>query len=778
MNQVVFEVGRSGTGSIKPLIKKEYWDAKNIMDDKKLREQLPPKIPLRQKNKTKLAKLPNSPDCPSFIAWYLDTNYELTAIPPLFFHRILLLQVLDLSNSNIKSLPKSLPKLVALKKLCLRQCKLFMELSPQIGKLKNLEELDLDETQIVDLPAEIGQLVRLRKLRVSFYGLTKFIKKRLQANIVIRPETISNLSQLIELSIDVDPADKRWDDSMEAVVKEVCRLKVLTSLSLYLPKVQVLDDFSSNLMYPSLSKFRFIVGYQKRRIISRVPDEVEAEFRNWGKCLKFVNGENIPIGIKRVLNYSTSFYLDNHATAVNLSEFGIENMKRIKFCLLAECNKMETIIDQSEVHQSSAKHVLESLQYLSIYYMKNLGSIWKGPVQYGCFSKLKSLALRTCPKLSTVFPHDLIENFVNLEEFILEDCPRVTNLISYAPISFRAMSDNFLPSLKRLLLLYLPELVNISNGLLIAPKLESIGFYSCPKFKCISKLELSSKNLKKIKGESEWWADIKWNETEWGTEADYLMRVFSPISKDRDVMTQLVEDQDIFVASIKTEEQPGKVMMTKSEPQYRIPNPDPIDGNCSPYNKTGTWQQPELFASDKSKNRNRKDNGKRRLRERLRRQEMKSLIDSLISLLPPVTKGKCTIPDTLERARSYIELQRKRIDELRGLRDDQLKKFSSGFDLKLTSSKDYFSSCVVVRSYGIGGIEVALRSGLEGRGFPLSRVLQLLLDEGLDVVSCISSTLDGRWIHTIQSEVNDHDLTSVDISLLQQKLAAEVSYLV
>ncbi|XVF11717.1 hypothetical protein REPUB_Repub08aG0051900 [Reevesia pubescens] len=546
MNQVFFEVG--GSGSIEPLKEKE-WDAKQkIILSKK---------PLRPKKKTKLAKPPNPPVCPSFIAWYLDTKYELAAIPPLFFHRILLLQVLDLSNTNIKSLPKSLPKLVALKKLRLRQCKLFMELSPQIGKLKNLEELDLDKTQIMDLPKETGQLVRLRQLRVSFYGLANFSKKRLQSNIVIRPETITNLSQLNELSIDVDPADKRWDDSMEAVVKEVCRLKVLTSLSLYLPKVQVLDDCSSNLMYPSLSQFRFIVGYQKRRIISRVPDEVEAEFRNWEKCLKFVNGGNISIGIKRVLNYSTSFFLDNHATTVNLSEFGMENMKRLKFCLLAECNKMETIID-GETHyrgdeNDQSEVVLESLQYLSIYYMKNLGSIWKGQIQYGCMSKLKFLALHTCPKLSTIFSHALLENFVNLEEFILDDCPRVTSLVSQA--SIKPMSYLFLPSLKRLLLLYLPELVSISNGLLSAPKLESIGFYNCPKLKSISKTELSSRTLKKIKGESQWWEDIKWNETAWGPRLDYIIRIFSPISNDNDVMTQLVEDGDLSESSIQKEGQ-------------------------------------------------------------------------------------------------------------------------------------------------------------------------------------------------------------------------------
>ncbi|KAH1074640.1 hypothetical protein J1N35_026968 [Gossypium stocksii] len=377
-----------------------------------------------------VSELPRCPNCSSLIALYLQGNYELIAIPPLFFQRMQLLQTLDLSRTSIKSLPKSLPKLVALKTLLLQGCDLFMELSPQVGKLKNLEELDLDETQIMDLPRETGKLLKLRQLKVSFYHLCG--KKKLKSNILIHPQTISNLSQLTELSIDVNPADKRWDDSVEAVLKEVCNSKTLRTLSLYLPTFQLLDDAS--LIYPSLSRFRFTVGHHKRRIISRVPDEVEAEFRKWDKCLRFVNGETIPTQIKGVLKYSTSFFLDHHTTAMNLSEFGIENMKGLKFCVLAECNKMETLIDgemhyerneddQSESRPGSVQHMLESLEFLSTYYMEDLQCICRGADRFGCMSKLKFLALHACPHLSKIFSLTLLENFINLEEIIVEDCP-------------------------------------------------------------------------------------------------------------------------------------------------------------------------------------------------------------------------------------------------------------------------------------------------------------------------------------------------------------------
>ncbi|PPD69527.1 hypothetical protein GOBAR_DD33590 [Gossypium barbadense] len=535
----------SGTGLAE--VQKVEWAAKEIhlADDKHI-----------------VSELPRCPNSSSLIALYLQGNYELTVIPSLFFQRMQLLQILDLSRTSIKSLPKSLRKLLALKKLLLQGCDLFMELSPQVGKLKNLEELDLDETQIMDLPKETGKLLKLKLLKVSFYHLCG--KKTLKSNILIHPETISNLSQLAELSIDVNPADKRWDDSVEAVLKEVCNSKTLRTLSLYLPTFQLLDYAS--LIYPSLSRFRFTVGHHKRRIISRVPHEVEAEFRKWDKCLRFVNGETIPTQIKGVLKYSTSFFLDHHTTAMNLSEFGIENMKGLKFCLLAECNKMETLIDgemryerneddQSESDPGSVQHMLESLEYLSIYYMEDLQCIWRGADRFGCMSKLKFLALHACPQLSKIFSLTLLENFINLEEIIVEDCPRVTSLVSHASAK-PIMSDKiFLPSLKRLLLLYLPELVSISNGLLIAPKLESIGCYNCPKLKSISKMELSSKTLKIIKGGCEWWEGMNWNETEWGDGPGYLMHIFSPIDNQKDLMTQMVEGRDLLEVTIQNEDQ-------------------------------------------------------------------------------------------------------------------------------------------------------------------------------------------------------------------------------
>ncbi|XWS62389.1 hypothetical protein CRYUN_Cryun06bG0006500 [Craigia yunnanensis] len=507
--------------------KEEEWDAKEIhlMDNK-------------------LSELPESPKCPSLIALYLQKNLDLMAIPSCFFKHMPNLQILDLSYTSLKSFPESLSSLVKLRELILKGCELFMEPPPHVGELTNLEKLDLDGTEIIDLPGEIGNLSKLKILRVSFYGFINCSKTKLFRDTMIHPGTISKLSELTELSIDVNPDDERWNAIVEVVIEEACSLKTLRQLNLYLPNVEILwkrRAGSTSLMHYPLQRFRFTVGYHKQQVISRVPEEVEAHFKNGDKCLKFVKGRDIPAEMKLALNHCTAFFLDGHATAKSLSDFGIENIKQLKCCLLVDCNKMQTIIDRGEFHEEHDS--LEKLQYLNIYHMKNLWSIWRRPVRQNCLASLKFLGVHACPKLTTIFFPDLLVNLVMLEELIVEKCPQLTSLVNLTDHSSpNSSTDCFLPGLKKISLLYLPELVSISSGLRIAPELERLGFFNCPKLESLSTREISSENIRVIKGESKWWEALKWTESEWGSRLDHLHSIFSPIIREKDVKIQLAEE--------------------------------------------------------------------------------------------------------------------------------------------------------------------------------------------------------------------------------------------
>lgn len=225
----------------------------------------------------KISKLPEKPMCPELLALFLQRNYKLRKIPPSFFEGMGALQVLNLSKTGIKSLPESLFNLVRLKRLFLNGCDNFMMLPPEVGKLKGLEVLDLEGTEIMYLPEEVKNLTYLKCLNVSFDGSIN------QDSIaIIHVGVISALSKLEELNIGVNPDDERWAGSVENIIKEVCSLTVLDSLKFYFPEVKLLRHFIRRNLSPSC--FRLTVGRHFRRVIPRLPPDVEFELEQWDRC--------------------------------------------------------------------------------------------------------------------------------------------------------------------------------------------------------------------------------------------------------------------------------------------------------------------------------------------------------------------------------------------------------------------------------------------------------------------------------------------------------------
>ena len=137
---------------------------------------------------------------------------------------------------------------------------------------------------------------------------------------------------------------------------------------------------------------------------------------------------------------------------------------------------------------------------------------------------LKSLTLRTCPQLTTIFTQELLDNLCSLEELKVEDCPSIKSIVS-CKIPAEHRTSYFLPNLKKISLHYMLGLVSISSGLHIAPKLEWLSFYNCPSLSNPLINEVSSHDLKKIKGERSWWEALEWS----NGRPDYLDEIFVPI---------------------------------------------------------------------------------------------------------------------------------------------------------------------------------------------------------------------------------------------------------
>ncbi|KAF7842807.1 protein EDS1L-like [Senna tora] len=512
---------------------------------------------------TPIAYLPPSLNLPKLRRLFLQGNLDLMEIPPSFFDHMPLLSILDLSCTSIHDLPSSFFNLEELREFYLKDCELFMELPPEIERLRNLKKLDLDGTQITHLPKEIQELSNLKSLSLSFFGYhhdNGHGKKCMSfsSSPMIPLGVISKLTHLRSLRIDVNPDSVWWHNNAEQILVEIAGLESLRILDLYVPEATLLKL----LIGRRIAYFRFIVGHHMQRIISRAPPAVEVKFKQSNQSLRFVNGVDFPNEVKIILQSVQAFFLDRHMTINYLSQFGKENLSDLELCILAECNEMHSIVGGED----SQLGWFNSLKFLTIFYMKNLRSISQEPTTSLSFCRLKFLALHTCPELTSIFTIHFLDDLSNLEELIVEDCPKVYSLIS-SPSSEPTRAI-FLPRLRKLSLLYLPELVSISNGFHIGESLEKIGFYYCPKLGTLSSKELSSRKLKVIKGEIKWWEALKWSEAEWGQGRPHnFNQIFCPIDEEVDVLAQLTSDE---VESSDSHEEIDSDAPSKQEETHNI----------------------------------------------------------------------------------------------------------------------------------------------------------------------------------------------------------------
>lgn len=113
----------------------------------------------------------------------------------------------------------------------------------------------------------------------------------------------------------------------------------------------------------------------------------------------------------------------------------------------------------------------------------------------------------------------------------------------------------------------------------------------------------------------------------------------------------------------------------------------------------------------------------------------------------------------MNEAVNYIEYLKKSIQEL-SVKRDEIKMLSnlSALDEDLgnaSSSSDKYCSltnCVAVHPFW-GGLEIVINSCFGDETLHLSTVMQVILEEGLDVVRCVSSQTNQGFLHSIYSEV-------------------------
>ncbi|OWM79485.1 hypothetical protein CDL15_Pgr022897 [Punica granatum] len=165
--------------------------------------------------------------------------------------------------------------------------------------------------------------------------------------------------------------------------------------------------------------------------------------------------------------------------------------------------------------------------------------------------------------------------------------------------------------------------------------------------------------------------------------------------------------------------------------------------------------------------------------EKQRRQEMASLYAGLRSLLPlEYIKGKRSISDHMNEAVNYIKHLHVKLSELSDHRD-KLKRLSKSVpsNSSRADSTDCSQNCVIEVVHLSDGddVEIIIIRGLKKKeeNSPLSIVLELLSQRGLNVVNCFYTKVNDRTLNRFHCKATDAN--SMDLEELRQILEAAIN---
>jgi hypothetical protein len=72
---------------------------------------------------------------------------------------------------------------------------------------------------------------------------------------------------------------------------------------------------------------------------------------------------------------------------------------------------------------------------------------------------------------------------------------------------------------------------------------------------------------------------------------------------------------------------------------------------------------------------------------------------------------------------------------------------------ELSSDPSRLVKCVKINILIQGGVEIVICSGFEDFSSRLSDLMKIILEEGCDVVHCVTNQVNGKIFHTIKSDV-------------------------
>ncbi|XP_044472238.1 disease resistance protein UNI-like [Mangifera indica] len=284
-------------------------------------------------------------ECPKLQSLLLQGNSKMI-FPNNFFQGMKDLRVLDLSKTQLLSLPESLSLLANLTTLYLNGCKLG-DLSI-IGQLSKLEILSLNNSNVREIPISFSQLIHLRLLALNN------CKKLAQ----IARGVISSLYKLEELYI--LKSFKHWDSEggegglrSNAKLAELQSLSRLTSLQIAIPNLDFLID--NDVPFKNLSNFAIIIGGVEDFDIN----VFRLSSKEYSRKLLMLNDDKVLIS--GLINCQKNLVIEQ------TESIGVAKCKSVVY--IFDCEVLKVTYGKTKL--------LSSLKELYLINLQNMTHIWK-----------------------------------------------------------------------------------------------------------------------------------------------------------------------------------------------------------------------------------------------------------------------------------------------------------------------------------------------------------------------------------------------------------------
>ena len=483
--------------------------------------------------RNELSNIPSSaaPKCYRLSTLVLNHNKRLEEIPDCFFTHMNKLEVLDLSFTNIKILPRSVSNLVNLKALLLRGCNLLVDM-PSLANLRALRSLDCRDIGIKEVPQGLEMLVNLRYLDLH----CKLLK-------TIPDGILPRLSHLQDLALPL-----YYSRTLKVNVEELASLRKLENFEASFLDIEHFNAFVSSFKdREMITDYILYVGFHFFEKFYYCKNGIILTNCN---IRQNVTRDHYPLIVLKgiqILHIINCLFVSLCKLVAPLT-----GMIDLRTLILSDCSETEYVLYSSSFTVPVFPR-LEELKLDRLWSLRGLvmnerfASRLLWPV--GIFSSLKRLLVFDCLSMKSLFTPWLLPQLQNLEDIKVHKCEKMIEIIASMPdeddegqTQEEERNDIriALPKLRFLRLWGLPKLRSISsnrgNTNLVVDSLEEILILRCPKLKRIDALfgEKRASNhpsLQKIKVDKNWWDSLEWDHLDDKNTLDRLCKFHDTVEE-------------------------------------------------------------------------------------------------------------------------------------------------------------------------------------------------------------------------------------------------------